>query len=145
MAKHQFVIEGEKYEVEVGTRMGNSVEVTVNGKSYAVEVSGGVTPTMAAPRPSVPAPVAAPPPARPVAAPPTAGAGEVRAPIPGVVLKIFVEPGQSVTAMTELLVLEAMKMENEIFAGMDGVVDKVLVKPQQEVSQGDLLVTIKAI
>jgi acetyl-CoA carboxylase biotin carboxyl carrier protein len=49
-----------------------------------------------------------------------------------------------VTTSTEILVLEAMKMENEIFAGMDGVVEKVLVRPQQEVSQGDLLVTIKA-
>jgi glutaconyl-CoA decarboxylase len=142
VAKHQFVIEGEKYEVEVGTRMGNSVEVTVNGKSYAVEVAGGVAPSAMPPRPNVAAPVAAPPPLRSVA-PAGGGAGEVRAPIPGVVLKVSVEPGQSVTATTELLVLEAMKMENEIFAGMDGVVEKVLVKPQQEVSQGDLLVTIK--
>lgn len=142
MAKHQFVIEGEKYEVEVGTRMGNSVEVTVNGKSYAVEVSGGAAASIA-PRPAVAAPAPAPVPPRP--APPSGvAAGEVRAPIPGVVLKVSVEPGQSVTATTELLVLEAMKMENEIFAGTDGVVDRVLVRPQQEVSQGDLLVTIKA-
>ena len=143
MAKHQFVIEGEKYEVEVGTRMGNSVEVTVNGKSYAVEVSGGVAATVAPPRPSVAAPISAPTPVR-AAAPTSGAAGEVRAPIPGVVLKVSVEPGQAVTTSTEVLVLEAMKMENEIFAGMDGVVDKVLVKPQQDVSQGDLLVTIKA-
>jgi glutaconyl-CoA decarboxylase len=144
VAKHQFLIEGEKYEVEVGTRMGNTVDVTVNGKSYAVEVSGGVAASVTPPRPAV----AAPPPSTPAparsAAPPSGAAGEVRAPIPGVVLKVSVEPGQAVTTTTEVLVLEAMKMENEIFAGTDGVVDKVLVKPQQEVSQGDLLVTIKA-
>jgi glutaconyl-CoA decarboxylase len=143
VAKHQFVIEGEEYEVEVGTRMGNSVDVVVNGKTYAVEVTGGTAPNVAPPSPSVAATLAAPIPARPAASSGGA-AGEVRAPIPGVVLKVSVEPGQSVTATTELLVLEAMKMENEIFAGVDGVVDKILVKPQQEVSQGDLLVTIKA-
>jgi glutaconyl-CoA decarboxylase len=142
VAKHQFVIEGEKYEVDVGTRMGNSVEVTVNGKSYAVEVAGAAAPTVTLPHPAAAAPAAAPLAPRPAA--PVGAAGEVRAPIPGVVLKVSVEPGQSVTATTELLVLEAMKMENEIFAGMDGVVDKVLVKPQQDVSQGDLLVTLKA-
>jgi biotin carboxyl carrier protein len=142
VAKHQFVIEGEEYEVEVGTRMGNNVDVVVNGKTGAVEVTGGTAPTtVAPPNPSVAAPLAAP--ARPAAS--SGGAvGEVRAPIPGVVLKVSVEPGQSVTAATELLVLEAMKMENEIPAGIAGVVEKVLVKPQQEVAQGDLLVTIKA-
>ena len=52
--------------------------------------------------------------------------------------------GDQVTAATKAVVLEAMKMENEIFAGVDGIVAEVHVKPQQEVRQGDLLVTITA-
>jgi glutaconyl-CoA/methylmalonyl-CoA decarboxylase subunit gamma len=109
-----------------------------------VEVSGGVVPSVSPPSPSVAAPLAAAPaPVRPASSP-SGALGEIRAPIPGVVLKVSVESGQSVIATTELLVLEAMKMENEIFAGVEGVVEKVLVKPQQEVAQGDLLVTIKA-
>jgi biotin carboxyl carrier protein len=66
----------------------------------------------------------------------------VRAPIPGVVLEVAVAAGEAVTANTKLLVLEAMKMENEIFAGVDGKVATVHVEAQQEVGQGDLLVTI---
>jgi biotin carboxyl carrier protein len=73
-----------------------------------------------------------------------AGPGEVRAPIPGVVLSVAVRPGQNVAAGAILLVIEAMKMENEIFAPIEGVVASVSVRPQQDVRQGDLLVTIKA-
>jgi biotin carboxyl carrier protein len=86
--------------------------------------------------------VAAPVPAPPASAP-AGGGGEVRAPIPGVVLTVDVEPGQKVTVATKVAVLEAMKMENEIYAGADGVVSAVHVKPQQEVRQGDLMLTIQ--
>ncbi len=140
---HRFVIEGKEFQVEVGARTGSTVQVTVNGKPYTVEVaSPGTAVTPAA---EVSASPRTPGPAAPLATSQASGGdapGEVRAPIPGVVLSVAVSVGQTVTANTKLLVLEAMKMENEIHAGVNGVVAKVLVQVHQEVAQGDLLVVI---
>lgn len=139
MGTHRFTIEGKEYQVEVGARSGGTVQVTVNGKTYSVELAG------VAGAPAMPAPAAAPASAVPTPVPqasPAAGSGEVRAPISGVVLSVDVTVGQAVTAKTKLLVIEAMKMENEIAAGVDGVIKSVMVKAQQDVRQGDLLVTI---
>jgi glutaconyl-CoA/methylmalonyl-CoA decarboxylase subunit gamma len=142
MSVHRFKIEGKSYQVEVGARAGNSVLVTVNGTPFAVELEKGAA-EVAPPAPASPA-GALPPAAPPVAATPVAGGfGEVRAPIPGVVLSLRVAVGQRVEAKTQVVVLEAMKMENEIFAGVAGVVESIAVQPQQEVRQGDLLVRIQ--
>ena len=70
-------------------------------------------------------------------------ATEVKAPMPGLVLKLEVEPGDTVHAGTGLVVLEAMKMENEIFATGEAVVESVHVKPGQAVAKGQLLVTLQ--
>ena len=144
MGTHRFIIEGKEYKVEVGTRLGSSVLVTVNGTPYSVELTGSsALPAPVAPAvepASVPRAAAAPAATRPSAA---GGSGQVLAPIPGVVLNVLVGIGDPVTARSKLLVLEAMKMENEIFAGIAGVVTAVAVKSQQEVRQGDLLVTIE--
>jgi biotin carboxyl carrier protein len=154
---HRFIIEGKEYKVEVGTRLGSSVLVTVNGTPYSVELSGSSAPPApvapAVEAASVPrvapvvepvsAPQAAPAPAATPRPSPAEGSGRVLAPIPGVVLDILVGIGDPVTVRSKLLVLEAMKMENEIFAGIAGVVTAVAVKSQQEVRQGDLLVTIE--
>jgi biotin carboxyl carrier protein len=136
---HRFTIEGSGFEVEVGRRVGNRVTVVVNGKSYDVElaedspasraVASAVTPVAIRSLPHVAPPVAA-------------GAGQVRAPISGVVLAVRVQVGQHVKRGTVLLILEAMKMENEIFAEQDGVVQSVDVRPQQEVRDGDLLLVV---
>ncbi len=139
MATHRFKIEGKDFEVKVGTRTGSQVGVTVNGKSYAVEVesqTGTIAPQAAAAAP--PPPIAAS-----AAAPASGGADEVRAPISGVVLSVSVKPGDKVEPQTQVLVLEAMKMENEIFAAINGTVTQVHVQGQQEVREGDLLVSIK--
>ena len=134
--------------------------VTVNGKSYAVEVEevgagqGGFTyaPVQQAPV-AAPAPKAAPASApqaapAPVAAPaPKAPAGPVSgelmtAPMPGTILDIKVAEGQSVKAGDIILILEAMKMENEIVSPKDGVVNKIHTSKSTTVSTGDPLVTI---
>ena len=145
MGTHRFIIEGKEYKVEVGTRLGSSVLVTVNGTPYSVELTGSsAVPAPVAPAvepASVPRTATAPTATRPVA--PAGGSGRVLAPIPGVVLNVLVGIGDRVTARSKLLVLEAMKMENEIFAGIAGVVTAIAVKPQQEVRQGDPLVTIE--
>ena len=73
------------------------------------------------------------------AAPP--GPVQLKAPMPGLVLGVLVEPGQSVARGQSLVVLEAMKMQNELRAAGPGVVERVAVAPGQTVEKGELLVT----
>jgi len=68
--------------------------------------------------------------------------GAVKAPMPGLVLRVEVEPGQTVAAGRGLVVLEAMKMENEIRAPAGGTIRAVLVKPGQAVEKGAALVEV---
>ena len=127
-------------------------KVTLNGRTYEVEVEAGKAMLLSeyeaiAPAPVAAAPVAAAPAAAPAAAAPAApvvtGAGEtVNAPMPGNILKVNVANGQAVKAGTVLVVLEAMKMENEIMAPKDGTVTQVLVSKGSTVDTGAPLVVI---
>ena len=142
MGVQRFVIDGKEYEVEIGSRVDNRVDVTVNGNVYAVELSGSTTP---APSPVAPSPGPATSTRAPSVnpAPAAGGSGEIRAPISGLLLKVMVSAGDHVTAGSVVAVLEAMKMENEIFAPVDGVVQSVAVQPDQQIEQGAILLTIK--
>lgn len=73
---------------------------------------------------------------------PPSGDGRVKAPIPGVITRVFVEPGETVAAGQPLLVLEAMKMENEIRAPRAGTVQMLGVAPGQVVSLGAIMVEV---
>lgn len=73
---------------------------------------------------------------------PCPGDGRIKAPIPGLITTIFVEEKQEVFAGQPLLVLEAMKMENEIRSSMSGIIEHIHVSPSQSVTKEDLLVTI---
>ena len=124
-------------------------KVTLNGRTYEVEVEAGkamLIDEYAANAPAT-APATAPAAAAPAAAPAAGGVtvsgGEaVNAPMPGNILKINVSAGQSVKKGEVLVVLEAMKMENEIMAPCDGVVSAVPVSKGATVNTGDLLVAI---
>lgn len=74
----------------------------------------------------------------------TKHARDVNAPMPGLVLKLMVEPGQAVTAGQALLILEAMKMENVIKAVADATVESINVKQGDAVEKGQLLIKMKA-
>ena len=117
--------------------------VTVNGVAYnvTVEDANGSAATVAA-SPAAPAPAPAAPAAAPVAPAAAAGAVSVNAPMPGNILDVKVKPGDSVKAGDVLLILEAMKMENEISAPQDGTVASVNVRKGDVVNSGDLLCTM---
>ena len=125
-------------------------ELTLNGRTYEVEVELAEPMLMQefqsyAPAPAAPsAPVVeAAPSAAPAAAPAVTGAGEkVDSPMPGTILKVNVAAGQTVKEGDLLVVLEAMKMENEIFAPKGGTVSQVLVEKGASVNTGDVLVVI---
>ena len=124
-------------------------KITLNGKTYEVEVEEGQAMLVdeyeaykpaapaAAPAPAAPAPAAAP------AAPTAVAAGEVvAAPMPGNILKVNCSQGQAVKAGDILVVLEAMKMENEILAPRDGTVAQVVTTKGAVVDTGAPLVVL---
>lgn len=112
--------------------------ITVNGSAYnvTVEETGAGAAPAAAPKAAVPAaPKAAP-------AAPSAGAVTVTAPMPGTVLDVKATAGAAVKAGDTLVILEAMKMENEIVAPQDGTLVAVNVKKGDSVNSGDVLVSM---
>lgn len=120
--------------------------ITVNGTPYNVTVedaNGLAAPVAPAPAPAAaPASAPAPAPAAAPAAPAAAGSVSVDAPMPGNILDIKVSNGASVKAGDVLLILEAMKMENEIVAPQDGTVASVNVNKGDTVEAGQTLVSL---
>ena len=129
-------------------------KVTLNGRTYEVEVEAGkamlldeyeaiVPSAPVAAAPVAAAPVAAAPVAAAPAAPAVVASGEtVNAPMPGTILKVNVSNGQTVKEGDLLVVLEAMKMENEIYAPKSGTVAQVATAKGASVNTGDVLVVI---
>lgn len=125
-------------------------KIKVDGKEYLVEMEeiGAVAPAApVAPAPAPAAPAsepaveASPAPAAPVSVAP-AGADAMPSPMPGTILRILVNVGDTVAENQPLMILEAMKMENEIVASKAGVVSGIHVANGQVVNPGDALITI---
>ena len=126
-------------------------KITLNGRTYEVEVEAGKAMLLdeyeaiapVAPAAPVAAPAAAPAAAPVAAAPAATAAGEaVSAPMPGTILKVNVQNGQAVKEGDLLVILEAMKMENEIYAPKSGTVAQVATSKGASVNTGDVLVVI---
>ena len=122
--------------------------ITVNGKAYAVTVEeGAATPAAFAAAPAPAAPVPAPAPAAAPAPAPAASAGaagsvKVTAPMPGKIVAVKAAAGQAVKKRETVLVLEAMKMENDIVAPQDGTVASINVSTGDSVESGAVLATL---
>ena len=111
-----------------------NLTVTVNGVAYNVTVEENTN--GAAPVAAAPVPAAAP------AAPAAAGSVPVNAPMPGTILDIKVKAGAAVKAGDVVMILEAMKMENEISAPQDGTIASIDVRKGDTVNSGDVLYTM---
>ncbi len=139
--EYKYTINGNKYEVTIGDITDNNAIVTVNGEEYSVAIE-------AEPEPEKKKPVVRPVAAAPAAEPAEGGAkvnanNAVKAPLPGVITSIEVAVGDEVKAGQTLLVLEAMKMANNIEAEKDGRVTAICVQPGQSVMEDDALVVIE--
>lgn len=119
-----------------------NLRITVNGTAYDVqveEIGESAAPAAAVQAAPAAAPAAAP---KKAAAPAAAGGEPVVAPMPGTILSVNVTAGQSVKSGDVLIILEAMKMENEIKAPKDGTVSAVSVSKGESVDTGATLVTL---
>ena len=114
-------------------------KVTVNGNVYEITLEVIDKADIKTPAAPVAAPTAAPAPA---AAPVAAGAKSITAPMPGTILKVNVQAGAAVKKGDVLMILEAMKMENEIMAPADGTVAAVSVAQGAAVEAGAVLCTL---
>ena len=133
--------------------------ITVNGKSYEVEVEEigqgtSTSTTVSAPSALTPAPAAAtaasePAPQKAETAKPATGgsipqgAETIKAPMPGTILDVRVKVGDKITKGQVIAILEAMKMENEIMASQDGIITSIDTNIGASVNSGDLLFTME--
>lgn len=148
MKNYKFNINGNKYSVDVVNVEDNKAEVELNGKSYTVELDMPELKVPVTPKPVV-RPVAAAPAARaaaPAQSPAPAAGGEgtsVKSPLPGTILNVFAHPGDKVTSGQRILLLEAMKMENNVNAPKDGTIKAIRVQQGDAVMEGDVLFVIE--
>jgi biotin carboxyl carrier protein len=137
MKKFKFTIRGNEYEVLINSFEDNIGEIDVNGSVYQVELAEQIkttkTPKLVRPKPVQTSE------AKPK---PVAGLSKVEAPLPGTIFKLKVKEGDEVKKGQVILILEAMKMENNILAEIDGVISKIHVAEGSSVLQGDVLVEI---
>lgn len=145
MKKFNFKIHGNDYDVELLNFEGNIAEIEVNGTKYQVEVdkkiSRPVTPKLMRTKRERTAETHK---SQVKTHKPTEkkGAGVVKSPLPGTILQVFVKEGDAVKVGDKLLLLEAMKMENNVNAAKEGKVVKISVNPGDSVLEGDVLVEI---
>jgi biotin carboxyl carrier protein len=148
MNKYQYKVQGVDYEVEIEDVEGNIAKVSVNGIPFEVELQKPINaakhPTMTRPKVEAPKPATTTPPpaATPQPATVSAAGNPLKAPLPGTINDIKVQVGQQVNVGDVVLVLEAMKMQNNIEAEYAGTVTSIAVKPGDTVMEGTVLLTI---
>jgi len=141
MKQFQYTINGQIYKVTVNKVDDTIAEVEVNGAPYQVLIDKPAKKQVKTIKRPAPVPVAA------TNAPPDARANKtsgsiVKSPLPGIILNIACKVGDAVKKGQNLLILEAMKMENSIPADRDGIISEIKVNAGDSVSEGADLVTI---
>ena len=135
MKNFKFLVKGKKYDVSILSLTGNVAKLKVNDEDYVVEIERNVKPdktpivvrsTIKEPQKEI---------EKKTGGPKT----EVKSPLPGIIVKMFVKPGDPVAKNQPLFTLEAMKMENEIKAERDGVISGVKVTAGQTVWQDEVI------
>lgn len=146
MKNYKFKINGNKYNVDIIDIEDNIAKIEVNGSPYEVEMQ--VEKFVQQPKAVVkltppPAPKAGNAGAK-VPNPPASpsGGSKLKSPLPGVILDVFVKVGDHVKPGDHIVLLEAMKMENNIDADKEGVVKEVNVQRNDSVMEGDVLIVI---
>jgi len=145
MKKFKFIINGNQYNAEVVSVEDNIAEIEINGTRYSVEVDKTMQPVKT-PKLlrsiSVPSTDAHPSIAKTSSPSSPKGTGTIKSPLPGVILDMFVKEGDIVKIGQRLLVLEAMKMENNIESDKAGKVVSISKSKGDSVMEGDVLIVI---
>jgi len=146
MKKYKFTIHGNVYDVSILNVEDNIIDIEVNGSSYQVEVDKTIQPvkTPKLVRQRVVPDTETTPSVGTGAKSPASGAGTIKSPLPGTILSILVKVGDPVKIGQKLMVLEAMKMENNIDSDKEGKIAAIRVAPGQSVMEGDILIEIGA-
>ncbi|WP_163713963.1 acetyl-CoA carboxylase biotin carboxyl carrier protein [Mangrovibacterium lignilyticum] len=145
MKKYKFTINGNKYDAEILNIEDNIAEIEINGTSYTVEldkeIKSSKTPKLVRQR-AVPSTDAHPSVAKTSSPSAPKGGGNIKSPLPGTILEIYVKEGDEVKRGDKVLMLEAMKMENNIEADKDGKIITIHKQKGDSVMEGDILITI---
>lgn len=143
MKKFKYIINGNPYEVNIIRLMDDSAIVEVNGSEYQVDIvdepKQRKTPQLVRPK-AIHSTTIGPSKTKAVAR--AATSGIIKAPLPGLILEIFVKEGENIQAGQILLKMEAMKMENNIQSNRAGKVARLKVKTGDSVLEGDVLLEI---
>ena len=139
MKKYKFTINGNNYSVEINNVEDQIVQVEVNGTPYSVTVDKEIKQTKT---PKLVRPVAVPSTDQAAQVKSASKTGTIKSPLPGTILEIYVKPGDKVTIGQKIIMLEAMKMENNIESDKAGTVTEVKVSKGSAVMEGDVLIVI---
>lgn len=137
MKKYKFTIHGNVYDVNIKKIEENFIDIDVNGSLYKVEVEKAIQ-TVKTPTLVRSAPILQPDSDSSI----FAKGGTIKSPLPGTVLSILVKVGDTVKVGQKVMVLEAMKMENNIDSEFEGKVISIDVSPEQSVMEGDVMIVI---
>jgi len=144
MPEYKITVNGNTYTVNIGRISDDSVDVSLDGRTYRVEVEAPMKKTSKTPVLSRRRQVvnAAEVPDRTSPPGPPADGGAVVAPLPGLIMKVMVKEGDTVSEGQPVAIMEAMKMENEIEAPISGKVARVMVKEGENVLENAIIMKI---
>ena len=144
MKSYKFKVNGNDYTVKISGIEENIAHVEVNDVPYDIEIETPVFAPKTVKVVTPPAPKAAPAPVSvPQAQTAKSGGSLIKSPLPGIVLDVFVKEGDIVKIGQRVVLLEAMKMENNIDADKEGTVKEVKVQLNESVMEGDVLLVIE--